>query len=182
MTDPKEIGDNGATGVGDIVIMVAVAENGVIGDGVAMPWHLPGDLKRLKALTMGKPLIMGRRTYQSIGRPLPGRANIVLTRDRAFVADGIIVVHDFDTAVRAARDWAAAHNTDEIIVFGGREIYALGLPLATRMEWTEVHSRPDGRTKFPDFDRREWQETSRRAVAAEAAAPAHDYVTLVRKN
>lgn len=165
-----------------IVIMVAVADNGVIGDGAAMPWHLPRDLKRLKALTMGKPLIMGRRTYQSIGRPLPGRANIVLTRNAAFTADGITSVNGFDAALTAARQWAAVNDATEIIIFGGAEIYALSLPVATRMEWTQVHSEPIGGTKFPPFDRSQWQEVSRQIVVAEDDAPAHEYVTLVKKN
>ena len=165
-----------------VVIMVAVADNGVIGDGAAMPWHLPGDLRRLKALTMGKPLIMGRRTYQSIGRPLPGRANIVLTRDPAFTAEGIITVDCFAAALDAARQWAGARQATEIIIFGGAEIYALGLPIATRMEWTEVHSQPMGGTRFPEFDRGQWQEVARQGVAAKDGAPAHEYVTLVRKN
>lgn len=164
-----------------VVIVAAVADNGVIGDAMTMPWHLPGDLKRVKALTMGKPLIMGRKTFQSIGRPLPGRANIVLTRDPGFAVDGVTAVASFAGAMAAARAWAARQGATEIILFGGAEIYRQGLPHADRMEWTEVHARPVGDTVFPDFDRRHWDETQRRSVAADGPTPAHDFVTLVRK-
>ena len=164
-----------------VVIVAAVADNGVIGDALAMPWHLPGDLKRVKALTMGKPLIMGRKTFQSIGRPLPGRANIVLTRDPGFVVDGLTTVASFGAAMATARAWAAQAGANEIILFGGAEIYRQGLPEADRMEWTEVHARPAGDTVFPPFDRSEWAETARLSVAADGATPAYAFVTLVTK-
>lgn len=163
-----------------IVIVVAVADNGVIGADGGMPWRLSGDLKRVKALTMGKPLIMGRRTFESIGRPLPGRRTIVLTSDPAFRVDGVTVVADFRAALEAAGTAAAETGAAEIIAFGGAGIYALALPLATRIELTEIHARPEGDTLFPDFDRREWRELSREVHPGGPDEPPHDYVTLAR--
>ena len=119
-------------GTPSLVIVVAVARNGVIGADGGMPWHLSGDLKRVKALTMGKPLIMGRRTFESIGRPLPGRTSIVLTSDPDFAVEGVIVVRDFSAALKAARLAAVDMGADEIVAFGGAGIYALALPLARR--------------------------------------------------
>ena len=135
-----------------VVIVAAVADNG---DALAMPWHLPGDLKRVKALTMGKPLT-GAQDVQSIGRPLPGRANIVLTRDPGFVVDGL-------------RRWPPRGGDGHRAGLGGGRDYSIrrrrdlppGLPEADRMEWTEVHARPAGDTVFPPFDRSEWAETAR---------------------
>ena len=165
-----------------VVIVAAVADNGVIGDALAMPWYLPSDLKRVKALTMGRPLIMGRKTFQSIGRALPGRANIVLTRDPAFEIDGVTTVASFAAAMAAARAWAVQAGVEEIILFGGAEIYRQGLPQADRIEWTEVHVRPAGDTVFPPFDRSEWVETARLSRSANGPTPAHDVVTLHKKN
>lgn len=163
-----------------LVIVVAVADNGVIGADGGMPWRLSGDLRRVKALTMGKPLIMGRRTYESIGRPLPGRGTIVLTSDPGFRPDGVAVVADFDAALDKARAAAAEMEAEEIIAFGGAGIYALALPLATRMELTEIHARPEGDTFFPDFPRHEWRELARETNAGGPDEPPHDYVTLAR--
>ena len=163
-----------------IVIVVAVADNGVIGADGGMPWRLSGDLRRVKALTMGKPLIMGRRTYESIGRPLPGRKTIVLTSDPAFDVENVTVVADFDAALDAARMAAAEMGTDEIIAFGGAGIYALALPVAERIELTEIHARPEGDTLFPEFERGEWREVSREIHPGGPDEPPHDYVTLAR--
>jgi dihydrofolate reductase len=164
-----------------IVIVVAVADNGVIGADGGMPWQLSGDLKRVKSLTMGKPLIMGRRTYDSIGRPLPGRKTIVLTSDLGFAVDGVVVVRSFAAALAAARDAAREMEADEIVAFGGAGIYALALPLARRVYKTEIHTQPDGDTRFPDFDPTEWREVYREAHAAVGDdEPGHDYVTLDR--
>ena len=163
-----------------LVIVVAVADNGVIGADGGMPWHLSGDLRRVKALTMGKPLIMGRRTYASIGGPLPGRKTIVLTRDPGFAVDGVVVVREFTAALQAATSAALEMGADEIVAFGGAGIYALALPLALRVYMTEIHARPDGDTRFPDFDPAQWRELSREAHAGGADEPPHDYVTLER--
>jgi dihydrofolate reductase len=145
-----------------IVLLAAVAENGVIGRDNALPWRLSSDLKRFKALTLGKPVVMGRKTYLSIGKPLPGRTNIVVTRDPDFRADGVAVAHSVDAALEAARDDARRRGANEIMVIGGTEIFAQTMALADRLEITHVHSRPPGDTFFPSIDRKHWREAARR--------------------
>lgn len=168
-------------GTPSLVIVVAVADNGVIGADGGMPWHLSGDLRRVKALTMGKPLIMGRRTYESIGVPLPGRRTIVLTSDPGFAVDGVIVVRDFNAALEAGKAAAAEMGADEIVAFGGARVYALALPMARRLYRTEIHARPDGDTRFPDIVSSQWRELSREIHdGVGRAEPPHDYVTLER--
>jgi dihydrofolate reductase len=135
-----------------ISLIAAVAANGVIGRDNALPWRLPDDLRRFKALTMGKPLIMGRKTYQSIGRALPGRANIVLTR-RSFEAPGCVVAH----SVRAALD--AAGPAAEVMVIGGEDIYRQMLGLAGRMYLTRIEEAVEGDATFPELNPAEWMET-----------------------
>jgi len=144
-----------------LCLIVAVAENGVIGRDHDLPWRLSGDLKRFKSLTMGKPLIMGRKTYESIGRPLPGRTNIVLTRDGDFSADGVLVAHDQAGAMALAEQTARATGAEEIMVIGGAGIYRLFLAEADRIYLTEVHMAPPGDTSFPDIDAQDWTEISR---------------------
>ena len=136
--------------------VVAMAENRVIGDGTGLIWHIPDDLKRVKTLTMGCPLIMGRKTWDSIGRPLPGRASIVMTRDADWAADGAISVTTMTAAIAAARDWieATAEARPEIILFGGGEIYAQGLDYCHRVERTVIKIAVDGGKDaafFPDL-------------------------------
>ncbi|GJE50638.1 Dihydrofolate reductase type 3 [Methylobacterium tardum] len=142
-----------------IALVAAVARNGVIGRDNGLAWHLSSDLNRFKALTMGKPMLMGRRTWDSIGRPLPGRRTLVLTRDRGFRAEGAEVVHDWEAAL------AAAAGT-ELMVVGGAEIYALALAQADRLHLTEVAAEPDGDVRFPAFDRAQFRETFREAHPA----------------
>ena len=146
-----------------LVFHYAVADNGVIGKDNAMPWHVSTDLKRFKALTMGKPLIMGRRTFQSIGRPLPGRSNIVVTRDRSFSAQGIEVVYSAEEALAKAREIADASKADEIAVIGGGAIYKALWDQAERLYVTHVHAEPEGDTFVPAIDPACWQETERDA-------------------
>ena len=138
-----------------VTLVAAIAENGVIGNGNRMPWHLPADLRRFKALTLGKPLLMGRRTFESIGKPLPGRRNLVLTRTGDFAASGIEVVHGIDAALDACAD------SPELMVIGGAEIYRLCLPLARRMHITRVHAPVVGDTRFPNCDWNEWRKVER---------------------
>lgn len=151
-----------------LVAVVAMAKNRVIGDGQQLLWHIPGDLPRVKALTMGRPLIMGRRTYQSIGRPLPGRANIVLTRQKDWQADGVITTHSMEAAIAAAEGWinADADRTKEIIIFGGGDIYAAFLPSLHAIDLTEVDLAPEGDATFPTLDPDEWKEIRRQHHAA----------------
>tara|TARA_A100001037_G_scaffold277126_1_gene276906 strand:+ start:1344 stop:1823 length:480 start_codon:yes stop_codon:yes gene_type:complete len=157
-----------------ISLIVAVAENGVIGRDGDLPWRIPADLKFFKDITMGKPIVMGRKTYQSIGRTLPGRTNIVITRNPDFAADDTVVVDDLDAALDAAGD------ADEAMVIGGAQIYALALARANRIYLTRVHAAPDGDVTFPELDRDVWKETSRQDHAAEGETPAFSFVVLER--
>ena len=157
-----------------ITLVVARAENGVIGRDGGLPWHLSEDLKRFKALTMGKPMVMGRRTFNSLPRLLPGRRHIVLTRDSDWRAEGAETARDPANALAIA-------NCPELSVIGGAEIFRLFLPLADRIELTEVHARPDGDTFLPAFDAAEWQETGREAHPAQHGQPAFSFVTLDRR-
>ena len=163
----------------ELVFVVARARNGVIGNAGTMPWHLPADLKRFKRLTVGKPVIMGRKTFESIGKPLPGRQNIVLTRDPDWHADGVTVVSNLAEAVAAAGLDPRA-RADGIMVIGGAQIYAEALPSATRIELTEIDAAPAGDTILPPFDPARWRETARESHPAVAGAPAFAFVTLVR--
>jgi dihydrofolate reductase len=165
-----------------LVLVAAVAENGVIGRDGDMPWRLPGDLKHFKALTIGKPVIMGRRTFDSIGRrPLPGRPNIVLTRDPAFRAEGVYVAADLASALRYAENEATRLKVDEVAVIGGSALYADALPRADRIYLTEVHESPEGNVRFPDFDRAKWREISREGPRQEPGDPyRYSFVTLDR--
>lgn len=158
----------------EIVLVVAVADNRVIGADGGMPWHLSADFRRLKALTMGKPLVMGRRTFDSLPGILPGRRHIVITRDAAWEAEGTERAGSLGEALTIA-------NAPHIIIFGGAQVYAEALPMADRIELTEVHASPSGDTRFPAFDRAEWSETFREAHPPEGKLPGFDFVTLVRK-
>ncbi len=140
-----------------VEIVVAVGSNGVIGNEGAMPWHLSTDLKRFKAITMGRPVVMGRRTYQSIGRALPGRTNIVVTRNARFQAPGVKVADSVEQALSMARRQAAADDIDSVCVLGGGQIYAQVMPIADRMHVTHVEAAPKGDTCFPGIDRSDWE-------------------------
>ncbi len=144
-----------------VALIAAVARNGVIGAGDALPWRLSSDLKRFKALTMGKPLIMGRKTFQSIGRPLPGREIIVVTRDEGFAPEGVEVARDIESALGLAETKARAAGVDEIIVAGGGEIYAQTIARAGRLYITEVDLAPEGDAHFPPIDPALWREVKR---------------------
>lgn len=139
-----------------ITVVAAVARNGVIGRDGDMPWHLPDDLRHFKVLTLGGTLVMGRKTYDSIGRPLPGRTTVVVTRQPDWAVPGVTTVHSLDDALAAA----AAPDADTFVV-GGAEIYAMALPLADRLVITEVDRSPDGDARFPDVDWSAWRETGR---------------------
>jgi dihydrofolate reductase len=162
-----------------LVLVVARARNGVIGNNGALPWHLPADLKRFKAMTVGKPVVMGRKTFDSIGKPLPGRHNIVLTRDRGWRADGVTVAANLAEAVAAAGLDPRA-RADEIMVIGGAQIYAEALPSATRIELTEVDAAPDGDTRLPPFDPTRWRETARETHPPADGRLGYAFVTLTR--
>lgn len=161
-----------------VSVIVAAAENGVIGRGNALPWHLPEDLRYFRRVTMGKPLVMGRRTFESIGRPLPGRTNIVISRNPRFRAEGTRVVASLDDALQLARDIALADGVDELLVIGGAEIYAQAIPRADRLYLTLVHSAVEGDALLPPIDWREWRETGRERHRGSGDNP-HDYSFLV---
>ena len=143
----------------NIVLVAAVAENGIIGAGNSMPWHIPSDLKHFKGLTLGRPVIMGRKTFESLGRPLPGRFNIIVTRDAFRLPDGVTRAGSLDDALSLARQQAELDRVDEIMVIGGGQLYAAALPLADRLEITRVHAAPDGDTVFPRIDPGQWRMT-----------------------
>lgn len=144
-----------------ITLIVAVADNGVIGRDNALPWHLPDDLKRFKRLTLGKPMIMGRKTFASIGRPLPGRQNIVVTRDANYLFPGVEVVHGVPAAL------AAAAGAPEVMVIGGADLFRLFLPLAGRIHLTRVHASPEGDVVWPALDLGQWEVTERESHDAD---------------
>lgn len=155
-------------------IIVAVAENGVIGRDGDLPWRISGDMKFFKATTMGKPIVMGRKTWESLGRALPGRENIVVTRRPGYDAPGATVAGDFDTAL------AGVPDAEEVMVIGGAEIYALALPRAARIYLTQVHASPEGDTHFPALDEASWREVAREDHAADGDVPGYSFVTLER--
>ncbi len=158
----------------EIILFLARADNGVIGDGDTIPWRLPEDQRRFKTMTMGKPMIMGRKTFDSLPGLLPGRRHIVLSRDKAWEGDGADVASSVENALKMA-------NAPHIAVIGGAEIYKAFLGKADRIELTEVHSKPKGDIKMPAFDDAVWKETAREDHGAKNGNPAYSFVTLKRK-
>ncbi|MBO6548030.1 MAG: dihydrofolate reductase [Rhizobiales bacterium] len=150
----------------DVSFVVAVAENGIIGNNNELPWRLPSDLKRFRKLTMGKPIVMGRKTFLSIGKPLDGRANIILSRDKSFSAEGAFVVDSVEAALELGQEKAELSGADEIMIIGGAEIYAAFMPHVTRLYYTLVHAEPLGDASFPLNDFSNWKEISRELVKA----------------
>ena len=142
-----------------ISLIVAVSRNGAIGLNNQLPWYLPEDLKYFKSVTMGKPLIMGRKTFDSIGRPLPGRANIVLTRHPQWTSDGVKVVQSVEQALVAGEIACEAADVDEIMVIGGEQIYRMTIDLADRIYLTQVDTDVEGDAFFPDIDLNNWSQT-----------------------
>jgi dihydrofolate reductase len=162
-------------------LIVAMAANRTIGLAGGMPWHLPGDLKFFKRTTMGHPVVMGRKTYQAIGGALPGRSNIVVTRDRGFTAPDADVVHDLAQALAKAEALAEIEGSEEIFVIGGADVYGQALEAADRIYLTEVEGEFPGDAFFPEFDRRPWRETAREPQKPDApGGPAYDFVILDR--
>ena len=159
-----------------VSLVVAMASNGVIGRGNELPWRLPADLRRFRSLTLGKPVLMGRRTFESIGRPLAERVNLVLTRDARWTTDGVLVVHTLPEALERARD------CPELVAIGGAEVYRLVLPLARRIYLTRVQADLPGDTFFPPLDPAEWRDVERSAQPAdERHAWPLTFVTLERR-
>jgi dihydrofolate reductase len=151
-----------------ITLVAALAENGVIGRDNGLPWRLKSDMRHFRAITMGKPVVMGRKTFLSIGRPLPGRTTIAVSRDRAFAAPGVVVAPSIEAALAVAHGDALRRGAECIMVAGGAELYAQTMPLAERLDITYVHRAVDGDAYFPAIDRGVWHETAREEHAAAA--------------
>ncbi|AXK38144.1 dihydrofolate reductase [Crenobacter cavernae] len=157
-----------------VTLVAAMAEGNVIGVANTLPWHLPEDLKHFKAVTLGKPIVMGRKTYDSIGRPLPGRRNVVVTRNRDWHADGVEVVYSLADAL------ATLAEVDEICVIGGGELFAQAIASANKLSLTEIALEVDGDAFFPEVDKNVWREASREAHVS-AAGLAYAFVEYVRR-
>ena len=167
----------------NVVLILAIAENGVIGAGGAIPWRLKSDMRRFKALTLDKPVVMGRKTFVSIGKPLQKRTNIVITRDKDFRAAGAVVTNSFADARAIATGDALRRFATEIAVIGGAEIYAQWMDSADRLEITEVHARPGGDTRFAAIEASEWEEVARvRNPAGPDESADFSYVTFRRRS
>jgi dihydrofolate reductase len=166
----------------EVVLIVAVAENGVIGAGGTIPWRLKTDQQRLKAITLNKPVVMGRKTFESLRRPLPGRTNIVVTREPNYRAAGAVVTTSFESAHAVALGDALRRSATEIAIIGGAEIYAQWMQAADRLDVTEVHARPEGDTSLAAIDAMQWEEVSRaRNPAGPDDSVDFSYVTYRRR-
>ncbi|WP_106478696.1 dihydrofolate reductase [Phytohalomonas tamaricis] len=163
-----------------VAMIAAMSKNRVIGVGNKLPWYLPEDLKFFKTMTQGKPLIMGRTTFDSIGKPLPNRLNIVVTRDQGFGHDGVRVCHDLESAFELADQHAMIEASEEIMVMGGGQIYAQAFDYASRLYLTEVDITVEGDVFFPEFDHDVWRETERTAGKPSEHGPAYDFVCYER--
>ncbi len=161
-----------------ISLVVAMSQNRVIGHQNQMPWHLPNELKYFKRVTMGKPVIMGRNTFESIGKPLPGRPNIVVSRNPDFEADGVSVVASVEDSLELAEQLTERDANAEAMVIGGAQIFAVTLPLADRLYLTEVNAVVEGDVFFPEFPLADWRLVSREEHAADAANP-YAYTVMV---
>ncbi|WP_259780536.1 dihydrofolate reductase [Aestuariispira ectoiniformans] len=163
-----------------ISLIVAMGRNNVIGVEGGLPWHIPGDLKFFKAQTLGKPIVMGRKTFESIGRPLPGRPNIVITRQEGYAPEGVEVVSTLRDALRLGTEHAERLGKDEVMIVGGAQIYAASLERADRLYITEVDAAPEGDAYFPKVDKAAWRESFREDHAAEGDIPAYSFLILDR--
>ncbi|MGQ7260366.1 dihydrofolate reductase [Vreelandella sp. V005] len=163
-----------------VAMIAAMAKNRVIGVDGKLPWYLPEDLKFFKRITQAKPLVMGRKTYASIGKPLPNRLNVVVTRNAEFSQEGVRVCHDLSAALALADQHATIEAAEEIMVMGGGEIYRQALPFAQRLYITEVDVEVEGDATFPDFESSEWQEVQRVAGQPAEGQPNYDFVVYER--
>ncbi|KEI70057.1 dihydrofolate reductase [Endozoicomonas elysicola] len=164
-----------------LALIAAVADNNAIGINNKMPWYLPGDLRYFKAVTMGKPIIMGRKTFDSLKKPLPGRTNIVITRDKDWHHDGVKVVHCLADAIALAEDIALINGNEEVMVIGGEQIYRLAIEQADRLYLTRVYQSFDGDAFFPEIAQQQWRETSREDIQPEHDQPlTYSYLVLDR--
>lgn len=165
-----------------IVLVVAVAENGVIGRKGQLPWRIPSDLQHFKAVTMGKPMVMGRKTFESIGNPLPGRTSIVLTHDTKWRAEGVLAGHSLEEVMKLASEAARKTGASEIAIIGGSTLFAETLPFADKIELSLVHAKPEGDVFFPDYDKSKFTETRNEGPKrGDKDEYAYSVITLERK-
>lgn len=164
-----------------LAMIAALAENRVIGLDNKMPWHLPADLKHFKAMTLGKPIIMGRKTWDSLGRPLPGRLNLVVSHQPDLRLDGAEAFTSLDAALVRAEQWAREQGVDELMLIGGAQLYGQALSQAQRLYLTRIEADPEGDAFFPAFDEAEWQRTDCQAHPAQGEAPAYRFETWQRR-
>ncbi|MCQ4330133.1 type 3 dihydrofolate reductase [Stutzerimonas stutzeri] len=164
-----------------LAMIAALADNRVIGLDNKMPWHLPADLKHFKATTLGKPIIMGRKTWDSLGRPLPGRLNLVVSRQPDLQLEGAETFTSLDAALARAEQWAREQGVDELMLIGGAQLYAQALPQAQRLYLTRIEANPEGDAYFPAYDEAEWERTDSQPHPAEGAAPAYRFETWQRR-
>jgi dihydrofolate reductase len=164
-----------------LCLIAALAENRVIGRDNQLPWHLPADLKHFKALTLGKPIIMGRKTWDSLGRPLPGRLNVVVSRQPGLLLEGAEVFATLEAALERAEAWAQANGAEELMLIGGAQLYELGLARAERLYLTRVGLSPEGDAYFPALDLARWQQSASTAHAATPETPAYTFETWARR-
>lgn len=162
-----------------IALIAAIAENGIIGRENELPWRIKSELQYFRRTTRGKPIVMGRKSFESLGKPLLDRTNIIISRNADYQVDGCVTVASLDDALARAREVAVRDGVDEIFIGGGAEIYRQTLPLADRLYLTEVHLKPAGDTTFPAFDRAEWQETKREFHAAQDGEAADYTITVL---
>lgn len=166
----------------DITLVCAMAENRVIGKANGLPWHLPVDLKRFKSLTLGHPMVMGRLTFDSIGKPLPGRTTIVVTRNSAWKHDGVLTASNVDEAIDLAKNCAKKESLNQVMIVGGAELYKQTIARATVLYVTEIHMSVDGDAYFPEIDLSVWQEHGREHIAPESEnTPACSFVEYRRR-
>jgi len=163
-----------------LCLIAALAENRVIGRDNQLPWHLPADLRHFKALTLGKPIIMGRKTWDSLGRPLPGRLNLVVSRQADLQLEGAEVFASLEQAIARASQWATAQGVDELMLIGGAQLYELGLAMAERLYLTRVALSPQGDAWFPEVPKQDWRLLERQAQAAGEQSPAYCFETWQR--
>lgn len=164
-----------------LAMIAALAQNRVIGLDNKMPWHLPADLKHFKAMTLGKPIVMGRKTWDSLGRPLPGRLNLVVSRQPDLRLEGAETFDSLDAALARAEQWAREQGATEMMLIGGAQLYEQALPLAQRLYLTRIAARPEGDAFFPAFDEAQWQRADCQAHPAEGEAPAYSFETWQRR-
>ncbi|PUA44794.1 diacylglycerol kinase [Pseudomonas protegens] len=162
-------------------LIAALAQNRVIGVDNSMPWHLPGDFKFFKATTLGKPIIMGRKTWDSLGRPLPGRLNIVVSRQTGLVLEGAEVYPSLEAAVARAEEWALEQGASELMLIGGAQLYSQGLEQADRLYLTRVALSPEGDAWFPEFDEQQWKRVSEVPNPPEGDKPAYSFEVWERR-